>query len=135
VEIVTNVTNLYKKDADVTLKITLKDPSGRTTGTGSIGSHVPAGKSSEIKQSILVENPDLWSVENPNLYRAQVEVLVNNKGRDNLETTFGIRDIHFDAQTGFTLSGKNIELRGRCPVILRHQGELKKSYLQPAQKD
>jgi beta-galactosidase len=100
VEIVTNVTNLSEKEADLTLKITLKDQSGITTGTGSVGSLVPAGKSSEIKQSMLVEDPDLWSVENPNFYSAQVEVLVSKKKKDNLETIFGIRNIHFDAQTG-----------------------------------
>ena len=40
VEIVTNVTNSNKVDADVTLKITLKDPSGVTAGTASIESLV-----------------------------------------------------------------------------------------------
>ena len=114
VEIVTNVTNSNKVDADVTLKITLKDPSGVTAGTASIESLVPAEKSSEVKQSVQVDNPVLWSVENPNLYRAQVEVFVNNEKKDNLETSFGIRNIHFDAQTGFRLNGKNIELKGGC---------------------
>jgi len=114
VEIVTNVTNSDKEDADVTLKITLKDTSGVIAGTASIESLVPAGKSSEINQGLQVDNPDLWSVEKPGLYQAQVEVFVNGKKTDNLETTFGIRSIHFDAQTGFSLNGQHIELKGGC---------------------
>ncbi|OFY63239.1 MAG: hypothetical protein A2V64_00020 [Bacteroidetes bacterium RBG_13_43_22] len=114
IEIVTNVTNSRTEDSPVTLMVKLIDPSGATAGTLSTESLVPAGKSVEIIQSIPIENPALWSVENPNLYQAQVNVLVNKKKTDNVKTTFGIRSIHFDAQTGFTLNGKNVELKGGC---------------------
>ena len=77
-------------------------------------SSIPAGESADIKQIIDIENPVLWSLENPNLYQAQIDILVKNKKADNLKTTFGIRSIHFDAQTGFTLNGKSIELKGGC---------------------
>src|SRR4030042_2242327 len=114
IEIVTNVTNSRTEDSPVSLMVKLIDPSGATAGTLSTESLVPAGKSVEIIQSIPIENPALWSVENPNLYQAQVNVLVNKKKTDNVKTTFGIRSIHFDAQTGFTLNGKNVELKGGC---------------------
>ncbi|MCX6302691.1 MAG: DUF4982 domain-containing protein [Bacteroidia bacterium] len=114
VEIITNVTNSKNEDSPVTLMIKLIDPSGLTVGTATMESLIPAGKSTEIKQSIPIENPALWSVENPNLYQAQVDVFVNSKKTDNLKTTFGVRSIHFDAQTGFTLNGKSVELKGGC---------------------
>jgi beta-galactosidase len=114
VEIVANVTNSKEEDSPVTLLVKLIDPSGATAGTVTMESLVPAGKSVEIKQSILIDNPALWSVENPDLYQAQIDVLVNTKETDNLETAFGIRSIHFDAQTGFSLNGKSIELKGGC---------------------
>ncbi len=114
VDIVTNVTNSNKKDSRVTLRVDLFDHSGAPAGTSDMESLVPAGNSVELKQSVTVENPALWSVENPNLYQAQVEVLVNNKVADNLRTSFGIRTIHFDSQTGFALNGKTVKLKGGC---------------------
>lgn len=114
VEIVTNVTNSGKEDTPVTLRVQLIDPSGKIAGTTTTDSSIPAGKSADIKQIIDIENPSLWSVEDPNLYLAQIDILVRNKESDNLKTTLGIRNIHFDAQTGFTLNGKSIELKGGC---------------------
>ena len=114
VDIVTNVTNSNKQDSHVTLTVKLTDPSGAPAGTSSIESLLQAGKSVELKQGVTVDNPALWSLENPNLYNAQVEVLVNKKVEDNLMISFGIRTIHFDTQTGFTLNGKTIKLKGGC---------------------
>jgi beta-galactosidase len=114
VEIVTNITNSNKDDSHVTLRVKLTDPSGVPAGTSNIETELHAGKSEDFKHLITVRNPVLWSVENPNLYHADVEVLVNNKVTDNLTTTFGIRTIHFDSQTGLTLNGKTIKLKGGC---------------------
>jgi beta-galactosidase len=114
VEIVTNVTNLKKEDSQITLMVKLIDPSGATAGNATIELLVPAGKSAEIKQNILIDNPALWSVEKPVLYQAKVTVVVNKKELDDLKTTFGIRTIKIDAQTGFILNGKNMELKGGC---------------------
>ncbi len=114
VEIMTNVTNSGKVDSPVTLMITLTDPSGKTAGKAAVRSVVPAGKSTELKQSMTLENPALWSVDTPNLYQALVEVLSTDKKSDMITSTFGIRSIHFDAQTGFTLNGKTIKLKGGC---------------------
>lgn len=114
VEVVTNVTNTDSKNLPVTYMVRLFDPTGTEVEKSSMESSIPAGKSVELRQVIQVENPALWSVENPNLYHAQVELLVDNKIEDNVTTAFGIRTIHFDAQTGFTLNGKKIKLKGGC---------------------
>ena len=114
VEIVTNIVNSNKDDSHVTLRVKLTDPSGAPAGISNIETVLDAGKSIDFKHLITVRNPVLWSVENPNLYHAEVEVLVNNKVTDNFTTTFGIRTIHFDSQTGFTLNGKTVKLKGGC---------------------
>jgi beta-galactosidase len=114
IEIVTNITNAGKTESPVTLEVQLIDPAGKVAGTARTDSSVPAGSASDIKQSILVESPVLWSVVNPNLYQAQITVYVKKKESDNLKTSFGIRSIHFDVKTGFTLNGKSIKLKGGC---------------------
>jgi beta-galactosidase len=114
IEIVTNVTNAGKTESPVTLKVQLIDPAGKVAGTVSTDTSIPAGNTADIRQSILIDKPALWSVENPNLYIAQITLFVNSKESDNLKTSFGVRSIHFDAQTGFTMNGKSIELKGGC---------------------
>jgi len=114
IEIVTNVTNLGNSDMPVRYMVKILDPSGAETGKSEQESSVLAGESIELKQVVKVKNPALWSVESPDLYKAQVEISVNNKVEDRVNTSFGIRTINFDAQSGFTMNGKAIELRGGC---------------------
>ena len=48
------------------------------------------------------------------MYRAEVEVLNGDKDSDTDGASFGIREVHFDADTGFWLNGKNFKLYGVC---------------------
>ena len=114
IEIVTNVINSSNNKLPVRYLIKLIDPSGKGVANSDMQSNVSAGTSLELKGVITVENPALWSLEKPNLYRAEVQLIVNNAIQDQVSTAFGIRSIGFDAQRGFTLNGKNIELKGGC---------------------
>ncbi len=114
VGIVTTVMNELNEDADVSLKVQIKDPAGKVVGKATSASSVSAGSSADIKQNVSVENPLLWSVESPHLYEAEVAVLVNGKEVDKLTTGFGIRTIQFDAVNGFRLNGKSILMKGGC---------------------
>ena len=68
----------------------------------------------EFVQTVSVPKPKLWSVETPNLYTAEIQVITDDTVTDKVSATFGIRTIHFDAQTGFTLNGKTVFLKGGC---------------------
>jgi beta-galactosidase len=114
IDIVSNITNSDKKESHITYRVKLTDPSGAQAGSASMESIVPAGKSVELKLSVTIDNPALWSVDKPNLYQAEAEVLVNNKAADKSTTSFGIRTIHFDPQSGLTINGKTIKLKGGC---------------------
>jgi beta-galactosidase len=63
---------------------------------------------------LLINNPELWSCQTPNLYTAVAEVYYNGKLSDRQTTTFGIRKISFDADDGFMLNGKTMKLKGGC---------------------
>jgi len=64
--------------------------------------------------NIIVQNPGVWSISKPQLYKAKTKLLQDGKIIDEVITPFGVRSIHFDAQTGFTLNGKSIKLKGGC---------------------
>jgi beta-galactosidase len=61
-----------------------------------------------------IANPALWSPETPNLYSALVTVESEGKVRDAERITFGVRDIRWDADHGFFLNGKRVEIKGTC---------------------
>jgi beta-galactosidase len=68
-----------------------------------------------ISEEVKINNPILWSVESPNLYKIKIEILsVSGYKIDEYETTFGIRSFHFDAAKGFFLNNKPLKILGVC---------------------
>jgi beta-galactosidase len=61
---------------------------------------------------LKINNPSLWDIENPNLYRLVTQIKQEGKIIDTYNTTFGIRSIRFDAEEGFFLNGKHLKLKG-----------------------
>lgn len=64
--------------------------------------------------TLRIKNPALWSVDHPAMYA--IKTLVRSKGSatDEITTSFGFRDIRFDANTGFYLNEMNMKLKGMC---------------------
>jgi beta-galactosidase len=100
--------------APFTVLTEIYSPSGVLAGKAEQAVVSSADSSARVKQAISVSNPKPWSLENPTLYRAKVKIVQNGKVIDETTTPFGIRTIQLDAQTGFTLNGKNIKLKGGC---------------------
>lgn len=69
-------------------------------------------KKANFTSKLMVKNPLLWDIENPNLYHLVTEIKQNGKIIDSYETPFGIRTIQFDAEKGFFLNGKSVKLKG-----------------------
>ncbi len=67
------------------------------------------GSRKPIQKTIHVENPHLWSPEDPFLYETTLEA----EG-DQLPVTYGIRTIEYSAEKGLLLNGKPIVLNGGC---------------------
>ncbi len=114
VKIETTIVNSGNSDESIVLRTDLLDPSGKLAVTINSNSVVASGQKEQVIQEIPVKMPSLWSVDEPNLYYAKVSVLINNKIVDGLATHFGIRSIKADAQNGFTINGKPVEMIGGC---------------------
>lgn len=63
---------------------------------------------------IVVENPALWSCNEPSLYALRAKVIADGAVTDEITVRFGIRTIRFDADTGFYLNDVNMKLKGFC---------------------
>lgn len=66
-----------------------------------------------VAGEMVIENPSLWSVDNPFLY-SLVTVLRSEGSEDKVVTRTGFRDTRFDADSGFFLNGENMKLKGIC---------------------
>lgn len=67
-----------------------------------------------IEQTFIVENPQLWSPETPNLYVAKTTLKEEDVVLDVYETRFGIRTVEFISEKGFYLNGKPRKFQGVC---------------------
>ena len=67
------------------------------------------GTRKPVEKSIHVDNPRLWSPEDPYLYHTTIEA----EG-DVVPVTYGIRTIEYSAEKGLLLNGKPIVLNGGC---------------------
>jgi beta-galactosidase len=114
VSVSTTIENDRGVDAAVRLRTRLVGPDGKAIRPQEYEVLVPAGKQQEFTQAFFVNKPVLWSLDNPALYRAEVELVENQTVLDRSTTTFGIRTLRFTAANGFELNGKAVELKGGC---------------------
>ena len=62
----------------------------------------------------MVNNPKLWSTENPNLYILRTEILVDGKVVDVFDSRYGFRYFDITNNDGFSLNGEYMKLHGVC---------------------
>ncbi|NIG54062.1 beta-galactosidase GalB [Chitinophaga sp. Cy-1792] len=88
---------------------------GKKIATGSnLPLQLNANDSMDVASSILIRQPQRWTLEHPHLYIAQTIVTDDKGTRDVFNTVFGIRKIEFTAHNGFLLNGKRVEFKGVC---------------------
>ena len=75
---------------------------------------VKAGESKTVTTTLYVNNPRLWSPENPMLYEAKVKLKEAGNVIDNATAKYGIRTFSFDAENGFVLNGQKVLINGAC---------------------
>ncbi|WP_044206450.1 glycoside hydrolase family 2 TIM barrel-domain containing protein [Flammeovirga sp. OC4] len=68
----------------------------------------------EIEMNLVVDTPQWWSIETPNLYKVITEVVVGDEIVDIYESQFGFRTIEFTNNDGFFLNGKPLKFKGVC---------------------
>jgi beta-galactosidase len=75
---------------------------------------VDAWKQASLTGQIALQNPRLWSCENPYLCRLHCTLEAGGVIKDQTSVSFGIRSVKFDADHGFFLNGKPVKIKGTC---------------------
>lgn len=109
-----NVLNQSAATSNVTIHTDIIAPDGKKVGQSATTQKIASNTSLNFLQTAAVNNPALWEVTHPQLYKAVTTVIINKKTVDEVTTSFGIRDIKFDAATGFSLNGKQVKIKGVC---------------------
>jgi beta-galactosidase len=114
VTIKTVVSNRTQQDQKITLRTIIKDKDENQLTEVSSEETILKDSLTEVIQSLSVDDPVLWSIENPQLYKAVTIVESDGRAYDNYETKFGIRTFFFDSEKGFFLNGKSVKIKGVC---------------------
>ena len=76
-----------------------------TTNAAIVKAMWEMSKGGRKEKTFVVENPEMWSPENPRLYSVEL-------GGETF--LYGIRTLRFDASEGFFLNGKHRQMHGVC---------------------
>jgi beta-galactosidase len=114
VSVSSGIVNRYPDDKAVTIRYKIIDKDRRVVARNEVGGEVKSRKEAILKTQLQVSEPQCWSPECPVLYSLESEVYADGQPVDCTVETFGIRSIRFDAETGFLLNGKPVELKGGC---------------------
>ncbi|MDP4216359.1 MAG: glycoside hydrolase family 2 TIM barrel-domain containing protein [Bacteroidota bacterium] len=114
-----SVMNQSDANSNLIMETRIFSPAGTLLQTLSTPCSVAAGATAEVTQQGVVDHPSLWGCDKSPLYLAKITLRVGKQAIDEYNTAFGIRQIRFEAATGFWLNGENIKIKGVC---LHHDG-------------
>lgn len=113
VQIELDLCNIGREKVKTEITIELSGPNGKA-GSAKLPVTVFGNGEEQIRTRIEVENPALWSCEEPNLYRCTVTVSADGKAFDQVTESFGIRSLSLSASRGLRINGVETNLRGAC---------------------
>ena len=114
VAIQVEVEGIRNKKYDLVVEARIFGPDGQRVGE----SRIDAPKDNKqptvevLLPTIKVEYPQLWWCERPDLYKAEISLILNGRVADRLTERFGIRSVEFSKEFGFKLNGRKIFLQG-----------------------
>lgn len=114
-DIRTSVDNEGLMDRQVTLKAFVLDRNGkRLAASKPTTLTIPAANSKEITEMVSLASPHLWNLDDPYLYKVEVELSIGGAAVDKIRKRIGVRTFTISAQKGLFMNGQHIKLQGVC---------------------
>ncbi|NDV82517.1 glycoside hydrolase family 2 TIM barrel-domain containing protein [Bacteroides sp. 51] len=108
----TIVHNQNQQQGAADLDIKVYSPAGKEVAT--VSQKLTLSPETPVAASFSIKNAELWSVDTPILYTAEVSLSSSGKVFDKISVPFGVRTLSVSAEKGFQLNGKTIKLKGGC---------------------
>lgn len=112
VSVQTEINNTSTSASSVTAKSEVLDAEGNVLGEAISTYEIGIGSSHTITHKIALPSAVLWGPETPYLYRLRSTVFSGDRLVDELVTSFGVREVRFDADRGVILNGRPLKLQG-----------------------
>ena len=110
----TEIMNTSPASSKVKIIHEVYSPDKKKVAGGSVSCLVLPGEVTKSTSNLSISQPELWSLENPDLYTIRTTILQGGKMIDETETKAGIRSLTFDPDKGFALNGKFMKVKGVC---------------------
>ncbi len=114
VAIETTIDNKHQIKGNYTLETFMVDAVGNNVAYAKNQIELWNGQSNVVQQELNINNPQLWNLSNPYLYKIQSHLKKEGVYIDNYESSFGIRKIEYTREDGFLLNGESIRFKGVC---------------------
>ena len=108
----TTIQNDGRNDATFELKEEILNAQGKIIAQREQQLMLTAGQKREWVSQFEINDPQLWSIENPYLHKLQTRIYQNGILVDSYTTHFGIRSIRFSPDSGFFLNGQHVIIKG-----------------------
>ena len=113
VEVECSIDNQSETPREIQLVSTIYNGMGEEKSTCDQTIHLAAdGEAKFILTHPLIEYPELWSPDHPNLYTVHTELLESGKLIDRVKSPLGFRFFRMDPDEGFFLNGEAVKLVG-----------------------
>jgi len=109
-----DIENGSKAKTNLTVVNELFTKEGKSVAKTTSKVEVAQNQNGKILTKLNVSNPQLWDINNPNLYELKTTVLKGGKEIDKTVTQTGFRTFTFDPNNGFALNGKWMKMKGVC---------------------
>jgi beta-galactosidase len=106
--------NAQDRPALANIKCEIFDPASKSVASVEQDQRLDSWSEGELKTTVSLKEPVLWSPESPKLYRLVTTVESSGQIVDRVATEFGVRSAVFDPDQGFLLNGRAYELKGTC---------------------
>lgn len=106
--------NETERDEQLYVVNELFDNNGKSVAKNRERLNVFANANNKLTTSLSLRHPELWSIDEPNLYTLETTVLKGKEIVDVSTTTTGFRNFTFDPNKGFALNGNWMKMKGVC---------------------
>lgn len=113
----TTIDNQTSDSQEILVRYTVLSPNHASVAEKETPVSLEPGAGHLVEARSFITDPKLWDIEHPDLYTLVTQIFQDDKQLDSVTTGFGIREMHFTADSGFRLNGRRVQLKG---VNLHH---------------
>ena len=114
IRVETRIENTVANGEHFSLRSDIVGPDGTIVATATSSDSAAGNSVQTLVQTITIPQPQLWSLQSPQLYTVRSHIKSGDRMVDEIETPFGVRTATFDANKGFALNGVSTKLKGVC---------------------